>query len=481
VVDNEIDMIPEPKTDPFQLRILVIDDDQEVRTSLQTVLETLGYATHTAATGEEGLHAIQREPFDLVLCDLRLPGASGLDVLKHKASAVPVILMTAYGNADIATQAARGGAFDYISKPINPDDLIFTLRKFEDFERLKRENEALKASLSERYSFKNIVAQSESFKNVFETIKRLAPFNTTVMITGESGTGKELLARAIHESSPRKGKSFIAINCGAIPENLMESELFGHRKGAFTDASRDKKGLFEEASGGTLFLDEVGELPLHLQVKLLRALQEQTIRRVGDEQSIPIDVRLISATLRNLENDAQAGRFREDLLYRLNVVSVHLPPLRERVEDISLLIEHFLKKHSKRLGIPAKRVGADVMKVLLEYEWRGNARELENCIERALVLSQEDVIGLESLPEQVTRAHTKRQQRASSDTNAQDDNLSIKQKTSALEIDLIQRALAKTGGNRTHAAKILEISHRALLYKLKEYGLSGGEASSKEG
>jgi two-component system response regulator AtoC len=220
------------------------------------------------------------------------------------------------------------------------------------------------------------------------------------MITGESGTGKELLARAIHESSPRRGKSFIAINCGAIPENLMESELFGHRKGAFTDASRDKKGLFEEASGGTLFLDEVGELPLHLQVKLLRALQEQTIRRVGDEQSIPIDVRLISATLRNLESDAQAGRFREDLLYRLNVVSVHLPPLRERVEDISLLIEHFLKKHSKRLGIPAKRVGADVMKVLLEYEWRGNARELENCIERALVLSQEDVIGLESLPEQ---------------------------------------------------------------------------------
>lgn len=473
-------MIPDPKTDPFQLRILIIDDDQEVRTSLQTVLETLGYATHTAATGEEGLSAIQREQFDLVLCDLRLPGASGLDVLKHKASAVPVILMTAYGNADIATQAARGGAFDYISKPINPDDLIFTLRKFEDFERLKRENEALKASLSEKYSFKNIVAQSESFKNVFETIKRLSPFNTTVMITGESGTGKELLARAIHESSPRRGKPFIAINCGAIPENLMESELFGHKKGAFTDASRDKKGLFEEASGGTLFLDEVGELPLHLQVKLLRALQEQTIRRVGDEQSIPIDVRLISATLRNLENDAQEGRFREDLLYRLNVVSIHLSPLRERVEDISLLIEHFLQKHSKRLGIPAKKVGADVMKVLLEYEWRGNARELENCIERALVLSQEDQIGLESLPEQVTRAHTKRQQRASTESTVQDDNLSIKQKTSALEIDLIQRALAKTGGNRTHAAKILEISHRALLYKLKEYGLSGGETSSKE-
>jgi two-component system response regulator AtoC len=464
-----------------KLHILIIDDDHEVRTSLQTVLETLGYATQAAATGEQGLHAIERESFDLVLCDLRLPGASGLDVLKHKRSTVPLILMTAYGNAEIATQAAQAGAFDYISKPINPDDLIFILRKFEEFERLKRENEKLKATLSEKYSFKNIVAKSESFKEVFETVKRLSPFNTTVMITGESGTGKELLARAIHESSPRRGKPFIAINCGAIPENLMESELFGHKKGAFTDASRDKKGLFEEASGGTLFLDEVGELPLHLQVKLLRALQEQTIRRVGDEQSIAIDVRLVSATLRNLESDALEGRFREDLLYRLNVVSIHLPPLRERVEDIALLIEHFLQKHSKRLGIPAKKVGADVMKILLEYEWRGNARELENCVERALVLSQGEGIGIDSLPEQITRSHAKRAQKGSSSPEHHDDNLSIKQKTAALEIELIQRALAKTGGNRTHAAKILEISHRALLYKLKEYGLSGADPGVKEG
>ena len=480
MVDIDTGMTAAAQADLGRLHILIIDDDQEVRSSLQTVLETLGYSTQTAATGEQGLHAIERTAFDLVLCDLRLPGASGLDVLKHKSSAVPLILMTAYGNSDIATQAARGGAFDYISKPINPDDLIFILRKFEDFERLKRENETLKSHLSEKYSFKNIVAQSESFKEVFETIKRLSPFNTTVMITGESGTGKELLARALHESSPRRGKPFVAINCGAIPENLMESELFGHKKGAFTDASRDKKGLFEEASGGTLFLDEVGELPLHLQVKLLRALQEQTIRRVGDEQSIPIDVRLVSATLRNLENDALEGRFREDLLYRLNVVSIHLPPLRERIEDISLLIEHFMQKHSKRLGIPAKTINPEVMKVLLEYEWRGNARELENCMERALVLSQEDEIGLDSLPDQVTRGHTTRRQNASGIHDKVDDNLSIKQKTAALEIDLIQRALAKTGGNRTHAAKILEISHRALLYKLKEYGLSGGDSGAKE-
>jgi two-component system response regulator AtoC len=472
-------MIPATKQDPFQLKILVIDDDQEIRTSLSAVLDTLGYLSETVATGDEGLTAIDTGAYDLVLCDLRLPGLSGLDVLKQKSSPAPLILMTAYGNPEIVGQAVQAGAFDYISKPINPDDLIFILRKFEDFERLRRENETLRASLSEKYSFKNIVAQSEAFKEVFDTVKRLSPFNTTVMITGESGTGKELLARAIHESSPRRGKPFIAINCGAIPENLMESELFGHRKGAFTDASRDKRGLFEEASGGTLFLDEVGELPLHLQVKLLRALQEQTIRRVGDEQMIPIDVRVVSATLRNLENDVLAGRFREDLLYRLNVVSIHLPPLRERREDIALLVEHFIQKHSKRLHIPTKKVPESVMKVLLEYEWRGNARELENCMERSLVLSQSSELDVESLPEQILRATRRKTQSSAAPSTDETGNLSIKQRTATLEVDLIQRALAKTGGNRTHAAKILEISHRALLYKLKEYGLAGGEPDPK--
>jgi two-component system response regulator AtoC len=461
---------------PLQLRILVIDDEPEIRSSLKSVLETLGYLAETAADGEEGLLAIQKGGFDLVFCDLKLPGISGLDVIKQRASNVPVILMTAYGSGDIATQAVRAGAFDYISKPFNTDDLIFTLRKFEEMERLRLENEALRSNLSEKYSFKNIVAQSESFKEVFDTIKRLSPFNTTVMITGESGTGKELLARAIHESSPRRGKPFVAINCGAIPESLMESELFGHKRGAFTDASRDKKGLFEEAHGGTLFLDEVGELPLHLQVKLLRALQEQTIRRVGDENVISIDVRLISATLRDLEQDATSGRFREDLLYRLNVVSIHLPALRDRPEDISLLVEHFLQKHGKRLGIGAKKVSPEIMKLLLQYEWRGNARELENCIERALVLSRGSEIDINSLPDQIAQRTPRQTQRSVVD---EDSNLSIKQRTTALEMDLIKRALQNTGGNRTHAAKILEISHRALLYKLKEYGLSGEGSESK--
>jgi two-component system response regulator AtoC len=453
---------------PLPLSILVIDDDQEVNRSLELVLQTLGYSTSTATSGDQGIELLNSRVFDLVLCDLKLPGASGLDVLTRHSKRIPIILMTAFSNQEIASQAAACGAFDYIRKPIFPDDLIFTLRRFEEHERLKRENRSLKATLSERYSFNNIIAKSASFTGIFEVVKRLSPFSTTVLITGESGTGKELIAHAIHENSPRRGKPFIAINCGAIPEALMESELFGHKKGAFTDASRDKKGLFEEATGGTLFLDEVGDLPLHLQVKLLRALQEQAIRRVGDEVDIAIDVRIISATLRNLDQEVRNGRFREDLLYRLNVISIHLPPLRERPEDITVLIDHFLKKHAKRLAIPEKRIPQDVLKALVEYSWPGNARELENCLERALVLSPSDELELQSLPRHIIEPRMT----ASNETlEMRSDSLSIKESTSNLEINLIKRALAETKGNRTHAAKILEISPRTLLYKLKEYGL----------
>ncbi len=453
------------------LHIFIIEDDAEVRKSLTLVLESCGYVVTTASSGEEGAEKLTTNHFDLILCDLRLPGVSGLELLQQRSDSTPFILMTAYGSTDIATQAVRAGAYDYISKPIVPDDLIFTIKRFEEHERLKRENASLKASLSEKYSFNKIVAQSEHFKDIFDTIRRLSQFSTTVMITGESGTGKELVARAIHESSSRRGKPFVAINCGAIPETLMESELFGHKKGAFTDASRDKKGLFEEASGGTLFLDEIGELPLHLQVKLLRSIQEQQIRRVGDEQMIPIDVRIVSATLRNLEEDVKVGRFREDLFYRLNVVSIHIPPLRERPEDISVLITHFMKKHSTRLGLAAKAVPQEVMQLLLSCPWRGNARELENCIERALVLSAGDEIEIEALPPHILRAVRAKSAPAAESANVDESNLSIKQRTRELEMELIRRALAKTNNNRTHAAKILELSHRALLYKLKEYGL----------
>ncbi len=456
------------------LNVLIVDDDNEVRRSLHAVLDTAGYATATACSAEDALRLINTNPYELILSDLKLPGLSGLDLLREIGRRIPLILMTAYGDTRIATEAARLGAYDYISKPILADELIFKLSRFEEFERLKHENSKLKETIFERYSFNKIIARSEAFKAIFDTVKRLSQFTTTVMITGESGTGKELLARAIHENSPRRGKPFVAINCGAIPENLMESELFGHKKGAFTDASRDKKGLFEEASGGTLFLDEIGELPLHLQVKLLRALQEHAIRRVGDEQLIPIDVRVISATLRNLEHDAELGRFREDLLYRLNVVSLHLPPLRERPEDIPILVEHFLGKHAKRLGIAPKKVSPEIMKLLLAQTWRGNARELENCMERALVLSQSDEIDRDTLPEYILQAPRHGAPATSDGEEQGGTNLSIKQRTRELEVGLIKRALAKTKGNRTHAARILEISHRALLYKLKEYGLANG-------
>jgi two-component system response regulator AtoC len=452
-----------------QRRVLVIDDDVEVNRSLQLVLETLGYSTTTAHSGDEGLRLLHAAPFDLVLCDLKLPGISGLDVLASHSQKVPIILMTAFSNQEIASQAAACGAFDYIRKPIFPDDLLFTLKKFEEVAELKHENQTLKASLTERFSFHSIVSKSPQFSAVFDVIKRLSPYNTTVLITGESGTGKELIARAIHEHSPRRGKPFIAINCGAIPETLMESELFGHKKGAFTDASRDKKGLFEEASGGTLFLDEVGDLPLHLQVKLLRALQEQTIRRVGDENDIIIDVRVVSATLRNLEEEVAQGRFRDDLLYRLNVISIHLPALRERPEDITVLIDHFLKKHTKRLGMPEKKLPPEVLKLLVEYTWPGNARELENCLERALVLSEGDTIQVSALPPYLVASSANYHiSSALGDTTS----LSIKERTAQLEIDLITKALSQTKGNKTQAAKILEISHRTLLYKLKEYGIA---------
>jgi two-component system response regulator AtoC len=455
--------------------ILIIDDDDGVRSSLCAVLETSGYNVATAASGEEGISLLTRSAFDIVLCDYRLPGASGLEVLRSTGGTVPFILMTAFGAADLAMEAFKGGVFDYISKPISPDKLLFTLTKFTEFEGLRRENAALRASLSDKYSFNNIIAQSSSFRGVFDTVKRLAPYNTTVLITGESGTGKELIARAIHESSSRRGRPFVAINCGAIPENLMESELFGHKKGAFTDASRDKRGLFEEASGGTLFLDEVGELPLHLQVKLLRALQEHAIRRVGDEELLPVDVRILSATLRDLDADTKSGRFREDLYYRLNVVGIHLLPLRERTEDIPVLAHHFLEKHAKRLGLEIKSIPQTVMQMLIEYPWPGNARELENSLERALVLSVGEELERDSLPERILSFHDQKarggQQPAGDAAQDDDGNLSIKQRTKTLEIGLITRALQQTKGNRTHAAKILEISHRALLYKLKEYGL----------
>lgn len=322
--------------------------------------------------------------------------------------------------------------------------------------------------MSKQSTFNNIIGDSASLQHIFEVIGKIANYKTTVLISGESGTGKELIAHAIHNNSNRAAKRFVAINCGAIPENLLESELFGHKKGAFTDASRDKKGLFEEADGGTLFLDEVGELPLHLQVKLLRVLQENSLRPVGDTRLVPIDVRIIAATLRDLEQDVTSGRFREDLYYRLNVINIKVPALRQRKEDLPLLVYHFIEKHRERLHVPVRGISRDAIDQLTEYNWPGNIRELENCIERAMIMTEGEVITPESLPKAI---YSNPPPQPVPTFNLSDTSLSIKEHSRHIEIELIRRALEKTKGNRTRAAKLLEISHRALLYKLKDYNL----------
>jgi len=458
-----------------EFSILIVEDDESVRRALTLNLEQAGYKIYGTGSPTEGLALQQEHSPQLIFCDFKLPEMDGFSFLKEsrKVPGSEVILMSAYSDPNTVTQAITEGAYDHLPKPFSGPELLLAVKKFELRERNRSVVRLQKSSAetTPRFHSGNIVAESVAMKDILATVRRLSSYSTTVLVSGESGTGKELVAQAIHQNSSRRGRPFVAINCGAIPEMLMESELFGHKKGSFTDATRDKKGLFEEANEGTLFLDEIGELPHHLQVKLLRALQEQQIRRVGDEEVISIDVRIIAATHRNLEDDVVEGKFRDDLFYRLNVVSLFIPPLRERTDDIPPLIQAFIKKQAKRLGLPAKTVTAEAMKMLTKYYWKGNVRELENCIERSLVLSESDFIDVDSLPDQV-RNESDLSRTAASVVTISDENLSIKQKTRALEISLILAALGKTNGNRTHAAKILEISHRALLYKLKEYGLS---------
>jgi two-component system response regulator AtoC len=358
------------------------------------------------------------------------------------------------------------GAYDYISKPFKPDEIILTLRKAQEREQLRRENQLLRKEVAKEYSFENIVSKNEEMQKIFDVIKKIAPYKSTVLITGESGTGKELIARALHYNSERSQNPFLPINCGAIPENLLESELFGHAKGAFTDAIRTKKGLFEEADGGTLLLDEIGELPGQLQVKLLRVLQEGEVRRIGESKSIQVDVRIVSATVKDLVKEVNEGRFREDLFYRLNVLPIHIPPLRERKEDIPLLIHHFIKKYNEVMNKNVAGVDQKALEALMNYKWYGNVRELENTIERAIVLTDKDHIEVENLPVEVQDFKGELQFEVFSD-----EECSIKKASKTLEINLIKKALRKTKGNHTHAARLLEISHRALLYKIKEYGI----------
>ncbi len=455
-------------------QILVVDDEESLRHMLVVLLKREGYEATAVASGEQALLELEQRSYDVVISDIRMPKLGGLelvDEIHRRGIATTVILMTAFGSIDVAIEAMKRGAYDYISKPFRPDEIVLVLKKAEERERLFRENASLKQALAERRKddevkgIGGIIAGGKAMAEILRTTRKIAEYKTTVLVTGESGTGKELVARAIHDLSPRKDMPFVAVNCGAIPETLIESELFGHKKGSFTDAIRDKKGLFEEASGGTLFLDEIGELPLGPQVKLLRVLQEQVVRAIGSVNDEKVDVRVVAATVRDLGTEVREGRFREDLFYRLNVIQVHLPPLRERPEDIQMLVEHFIKRTNVKLGTKTEGASPEAMKVLLDYTWPGNVRELENTIERSMVLSDGARIEMEGLPEKLRENRDRIRQTLRS------GELSIKKTTRIIEEELIRKALRETGGNRTNAAKILEISHRALLYKIKEFGI----------
>ncbi len=455
-----------------QKRILIIDDEESFRHMLSIILNKEGYEVETAPNGEEALQKLLSFSFDQVLCDIRMPNMDGMEFLKEVKRLgieTTIIMMSAYGTIDIAIEAMKLGAYDYISKPFKPDEIILTLRKAEEREQLRKENRLLRKEIQKEYGLDNIISKNEKMLKIFDTIKKVAPYKSTILITGESGTGKELVARALHFNSNRAGNPFIAVNCGAIPENLLESELFGHAKGAFTDAIRMKKGLFEEADGGTLFLDEIGELPPQLQVKLLRVLQEGEIRRIGESKPIKVDVRIVAATVKDLAKEVSEGRFRDDLYYRLNVLHIHIPPLRERKEDIPQLVNHFIKKYSESINKNVTGIDSKALNALMNYKWYGNVRELENTIERAVVLADGDTIELGHLPIEIQEY--KEEVNISVTEELEDEDYSIKKATKILESNLIKKALKKAKGNHTQAAKILEISHRALLYKIKEYGI----------
>jgi two-component system, NtrC family, response regulator AtoC len=450
-------------------RVLVVDDEENLRLVLRTLLRRNGYEVETAASGEEALGLVDSFGPDFILTDVRMPKMGGLDLLatiKAKGNDATVIVMSAYGNTDLAIEAIKSGAYDYVQKPFKSDEVVLALRKAEERELLRRENRALREEIRKEHKFEDILAKSAKMQEIFRTIAKIAEYKTTVLVTGESGVGKELVARAIHRRSSRRGGPFVPVNCGAIPENLLESELFGHKKGSFTDAIADRRGLFEEATGGTLFLDEIGELPLGLQVKLLRVLEDDRIRRVGDTRDIKVDTRIITATHRDLQAETKAGRFREDLYYRLNVLLIHTPPLRERKDDIPLLIEHFITRNNSRLGTNIRGLDTEARRLLYEYSWPGNVRELENTVERAMVLAEGDLLVAQDLPERIREARDPVQMQLAS------GELSVKKTMRVIEEILIRRALQKTKGNRTRAAEILEISHRALLYKIKDYQIT---------
>jgi two-component system response regulator PilR (NtrC family) len=460
-------------------RVLVVDDEPSMRDMLRIVLRRDGYDVVVAEGGTQAIHDIHEGPFDVLLSDIRMPDASGVDVLRAAKAVNPEILafmMTAFASTDTAVEAMRLGALDYFTKPFSMDELRLKIRQHLETRRLKQENVLLKRALNSRHEFSSILGRSEAMQGVFGTIQTVAATTSTVLVTGESGTGKELVAKAIHFNSLRRDRPFVAVNCGAVPETLLESELFGHVRGAFTGALANKKGLLEVAEGGSIFLDEIGEMPATMQVKLLRVLQDRRFRRLGGTDEVQADVRIITATNQDLPKMVLEGRFREDLYYRLNVLSIHVPPLRDRGEDIQLLAEHFLAQFAATMGKSVKSISAPALKLLQEHQWRGNVRELQNAIERAVALEKTEAVLPESLPDDV-RAGRSAVAAGSSvpppagSLPALEDGFDLEARGEEFYRHYIALALERSGGVQVRAAELLGMSFRSFRYYVKKYNL----------
>lgn len=458
----------------MEIRILVVDDELSMREFLTILLEREGYTVKVAASTEEALKMMESSIFDLVLSDVNMPGLSGIDLLlriKNKSPETAVLMLTAFSAAEQAVEAMKLGAYDYICKPFKNEEIKQLIKNALEKQGLIRENRILKNDVTSRDSFCGIIGKSSKMRLLFDMIQKVAASSSTVLILGESGTGKELVARSIHTCSPRKSKPFVAVNCGAIPENLIESELFGHKKGSFTGAVSDRPGLFEQAEGGTLLLDEIGELPLLMQTKLLRVLQEREFKRVGDVVTHKADVRIISASNRDLESQVKVRTFREDLFYRLNVVQLLIPPLRERVEDIPLLVEYFCLKYKAEGQLYPASITSGAIKKLMNHPFHGNIRELENCVERSLIIDPL-VISESSLPQQI---FAERSFLLTDDCEIPEGGVDLENMLNNIEKKYLLKALDKTGGAKKKAGDLLGMSFRSFRYRLAKFGLDNGD------
>lgn len=447
--------------------ILVVDDEKPQREILKTILDSEGYETYTASSGREALSVIKRIHPDVLLTDLKMEGMDGVELLEsilREPFQPSIIIITAYGTISSAVEAVKKGAFDYLTKPIDKETLLLTVRRGIERANLLRENLRLHEELFERFNIEGIIGRSHKMQRAIDVMKRVAPSSVTVLIYGESGTGKELVAKAIHYNSPRRIKPFIAINCAAIPENLFESELFGYETGAFTGAVTKKEGLFKSANNGTIFLDEIGDLPLPMQSKILRLIQDKEIRSIGGKEAIKVDVRIIAATNKSLEKEIEKGNFREDLYYRLKVVTIELPPLRERVEDVPELVDFFIKKYNREFGKRIKTIEPDALEFLADYYWPGNIRELETVVERAVLMNDKDIITKFDIQGELRL----RQLPTSLQFDIPDTGINLEE----LEKELIKKALTKAGGVATKAARLLGMNYKAFLYRMEKFNLN---------